>query len=80
MVYHLGTQVVPELDVLVESDGEVGFCPFCISVAGEGGLRRVEMQDGPRHSKFHGVELFDEALQLLDGYAPLSIGYRQKGD
>ena len=79
-VYHIGTQVAPELDVLVELDGEVGRRPFYSSGTGEGDLHFIEVHNGPRHGKVHGTELSDKALQLLDGYTPLDIGYLQKRD
>ena len=79
-VCNLGTKVALELDVLVELGGEVGRRPFCISGAGEGNLHHVEVTNGPRHGKVHGVEISNEVLQILDGYAPLDIGYLQKRD
>ena len=79
-VVHLGAQVAPEIDVLVESGGEVDRRPFCSSGTGEGDLHRVEVSDGTRHGKVHREELSDEALQILDGYKPLDNMYLQKGD
>ena len=64
----------------MESGREVGRWPFCCLGAGEGNLHHVEVADGPRHGEVHGVELGDEALQLIDRYTPLDIGYLQKGD
>ena len=76
---YFNTQVAPELDVLVELDREVGRRPFSSSGAGGRNLHCVEVPDGPRHVKVHGVEISYEELQLLDGYVPLSIRYHQKG-
>ena len=59
--------------------GEVGRRLFCSSGAGEGNLHYVEAPNGPRHGKVHLSDLAYEALQLLDGYTPLAIGYPQKG-
>ena len=79
-VYHLKNQVGPELDVLVELGRDVGPQSFCNSGANEVNLHRVEVTDGPRHGKLHRVEIADKALQLLNGYAPLDIGYLQRLD
>ena len=79
-VFHLGAQVAPELDVLVESGGEVGHWPFCSLTASEGDLHHVEVPDDPRQGKVHGAELVNEALQILEGYTTLYIWYLQKGD
>ena len=63
----------------MESGGEVGSHPFGSSGVGEGDLHHVEVSNGPRNGKVHGLDIVYKELPIIDGYVPLAIGYIQKG-
>ena len=63
---HIDTQAPPELDILMETDGEVVCGVLGSSGAGKGDLHGIEFTNGPRHGQIHRAELANEALQILD--------------
>ena len=78
--FHLDTQAPPELDILVETGGEVDCGVIGSLGAGKGSLHGIEVPGGPQHSQVHRADLDDEVLQLLDLDAMLGGEYHQKGE